>query len=56
MADQLNRLGLRGKWSKEEAADTARACEAIIKSERALGQVPVLAWPPTCGKGPRLRR
>jgi hypothetical protein len=38
-------LGLRGKWSKEEAAETARACEAILKSERALGQVPVLACP-----------
>ena len=43
VADQLNRLGLRGKWSKEDAADAARACEAIVRSERALGQV-CLLW------------
>ena len=39
VADQLNRLGLRGKWSKEEAADAAHAGDAIVKSQRALGQV-----------------
>lgn len=38
MSEHLNRLGLRGKWSKEEAAEVARAGDAVIKSERALGQ------------------
>ena len=39
MVDHLNRLGLRGKWSKELEVDAARAAEAAVRSERALGQV-----------------
>ena len=35
----MNKLALRDKFSKEEAADAAQAAEAIVKSERALGQV-----------------
>lgn len=35
----MSKLALRGKFSKEEAADAAQAAEAIVKSERALGQV-----------------
>lgn len=37
--DHLNRLGLRGKWSKEQEVDAAHAAEAAVRSERALGQV-----------------
>ena len=35
----MSRLGLRQKFSKEEALDAAEAVEAIVKSERALGHV-----------------
>jgi hypothetical protein len=35
----MTKLALRGKFSKEEAAEAAQAAEAIVKSERALGQV-----------------
>ena len=36
---RVNRLGLRQKFSKEEAQDAADAVDAIVKSERALGHV-----------------
>ena len=36
---RVNRLGLRQKFSKEEAQDATEAVEAIVKSERALGHV-----------------
>ena len=39
VAEQLGRLGLRGKWSKEEAAEAASAGDAVLRSQRALGQV-----------------
>ncbi|CAL8464569.1 g4104 [Coccomyxa elongata] len=39
VVDHLNRLGLRGKWSKEQEVDAAHAAEAAVRSERALGQV-----------------
>ena len=39
MAEQLGRLGLRGRWGKEDAADAAGAGDAVLKSQRALGQV-----------------
>lgn len=39
VAEHLNRLGLRGKLSKEQEADAARLGEAAVRSERALGQV-----------------
>jgi hypothetical protein len=39
VADHLNRLGLRGKWAKDQEADAARAGDSALKSERALGQV-----------------
>ncbi len=39
VVDHLNRLGLRGNRSKEQEGDAARAAEAAVHSERALGQV-----------------
>ena len=34
-----NKLGLRQKFGKEEAVEALQAAEAVVKSERALGQV-----------------
>jgi len=36
---RINKLGLRQKFSKEEAAEATQAAEAVVKSDRALGQV-----------------
>ena len=36
---RINKLGLRQKFSKEDAAEAAQAAEAVVKSDRALGQV-----------------
>ena len=36
---RINKLGLRQKFGKEDAAEALQSAEAVIKSERALGQV-----------------
>ncbi len=35
----MNKLGLRQKFGKEDAGEALQAAEAVVKSERALGQV-----------------
>lgn len=39
MQGRINKLGLRQKFGKEEAVEALQAAEAVVKSERALGQV-----------------
>ena len=36
---RINKLGLMQKFGKEEAVEALQAAEAVVKSERALGQV-----------------
>ena len=36
---RINKLGLRQKFGKEDAGEALQAAEAVVKSERALGQV-----------------
>ena len=36
---RMNKLGLRQKFGKEDAGEALQAAEAVVKSERALGQV-----------------